>query len=92
MSILNNYKEEYKDSFQYKNIKRLLKEKKLNPKKTKDLKYLISLTLGKEINKINFDYLLTFLLEYITPKNEKILYEYFFQSCELGLLNNNRFK
>ena len=88
MSILNNTKEELKESEQYKKIKKLLKDKNLNPKKEKDLKDLLSLTLSPGIKNFNFDYLLIFLLKYITPENEKIFYEYFFQSFELDKINN----
>ena len=87
MSILNNTKEELKESEQYKKIKKLLKDKNLNPKKEKDLKDLLSLTLRPGIN-FNFDYLLIFLLKYMTPENERIFYEYLFQSFELDKLNN----
>ena len=88
MSILNNNKEELKESEQYQKIKKLLKDKNLNLKKTKDLKDLLSLTLSHEIEKSNLDYLLIFLLKYITSENEKIFYDYLFQSFELDKLNN----
>ena len=84
MSILNNTKEGLKESEHYKKIKKSLKDKNLNPKKLEDLKDLLSLTLRDEFN---FDDLLIFLLKYITQKNEKIFYEYFFQSLELDKLN-----
>ena len=88
MSILNNNKEELKESEQYTKIRNLLKDKNLNPKITNDLKDLLSLTLRPGIQNFNFDYLLLFLLKYITTENEKIFYEYFFQSLELDKLNN----
>ena len=86
MSIINNAKEEIKHSEQYKNIKQLLKDKNLNPKNSKDLKYLLNLTLRKGIKKFNLDYLLIFLLKFFNKENEKIFYEYFFQSCKLDKL------
>ena len=50
MSNLNNCKDikEYED---YNSIKKLLKQKNLNPKKPNDLKYLLSLTLIFPIGK-----------------------------------------
>ena len=88
MSILNNNKEELRESEHCKTIKKLLKDRNLNPKKTKDLKDLLSLTLNDENKNFNYDYLLYFLLKYINPENEKIFYEYFFQSFELDEINN----
>ena len=71
-------------------IKKLLKEKNLNAKNDKDLKYLLSLTLLPKINKykINFKSLISFLFKYKTTKNENLFYDFFFQSCELGKINN----
>lgn len=87
MSDLNKQKDTIEDE-QFNSIKKLLKNKKLNPKKSDDLKYLLSLTLRPKIKKFNFEYLLIFLLKYINSSNESIFYEFFFQSCELGKLNN----
>ena len=84
----NLVKREGKDNEQDKSIKKLLKEKNLNPEQPHDLKYLLSLTLRPKIKKFNFEYLLLFLLKYLNQANESIFYEYFFQSCELGKINN----
>ena len=81
-------KKDGKDNEQDKSIKKLLKEKNLNPEQPHDLKYLLSLTLRPKIKKFNFEYLLLFLLKYLNQENETIFYEYFFQSCELGKINN----
>ena len=81
-------KKDGKDNEQDKSIKKLLKEKNLNPEQSHDLKYLLSLTLRPKIKKFNFEYLLLFLLKYLNQTNETIFYEYFFQSCELGKINN----
>lgn len=81
-------KKDGKDNEQDKSIKKLLKEKNLNPEEPHDLKYLLSLTLRPKIKKFNFEYLLLFLLKYLNQANETIFYEYFFQSCELGKINN----
>ena len=88
MSSFINFKEEAKEDEQFISIKKLLKEKNLDPHKSKDLKYLLSLTLRPMIKKFNFEYLLIFLLKYLNPKNKSIFYEFLFQSCELGKLNN----
>ena len=87
MSNLNNCKDikEYED---YNSIKKLLKQKNLNPKKPNDLKYLLSLTLRSSIKKYNLDYLLNYLLKYLNSSNKSIFYEFLFQSCEQGILNN----
>ena len=84
-NICKGDKKEYED---YNTIKKLLKQKNLNPKKSKDLKYLLSLTLRQSIKEFNFDYLLLFLLKYLNSNNKLIFYEYFFQTCELGKLNS----
>lgn len=74
-------------------IKKLLKERNLNPKKSKDLKYLLSLTINPDFKKynsyinINFDCLLNFLLNYLNPNTLPIFTEFFFHSCELGSLS-----
>ena len=38
--------------------------------------------------KINFKSLISFLFKYKTTKNENLFYDFFFQSCELGKINN----
>ena len=88
MSIINNSKEELKESKQYKNIKKFLKDNNLNPKKSKDLLYLLSLTLKPKIKEYKPNYLLNFLLELFNRENEKIFYEYFFLLCKLDKLHN----
>lgn len=71
-------------------IKKLLKEKNLNPKRSQDLKYLLSLSLLPKTNKFNFNFrsLISLLIKYKTEKNEHIFYDFFFQSCELGKIDN----
>ena len=80
-----------KDTNNFSNIKKLLKEKNLNPKKTKDLKYLLSLTINPDLkkfsNSINFDCLLLFLFNYLSPNTLYLFTELFFHSCELGSLS-----
>ena len=88
MSSFINLKEEGKEDEQFISIKKLLKDKNLNPHKSNDLKYLLSLTLRPTIKKFNFEYLIIFLMKYLNSKNESIFYEFLFQSCELGKLNN----
>ena len=90
MKNKNNSIDNSIDSEQRASIKKLLKEKKLNPKNSEDLKYLLSLTLLPKINKykFNFNSLISLLLKYKTPKNEGIFYNFFFQSCELGKIKN----
>ena len=90
MRNTNKSKENSIDSEQRASIKKLLKEKNLNPKNSEDLKYLLSLTLLPKINKykFNFNSLISLLLKYKTPKNEGIFYDFFFQSCELGKVNS----
>ena len=88
MSSLINLKEESKGDEQFISIKKLLKDKNLDPHKSNDLKYLLSLTLRPTIKNFNFEYLLIFLMKYLNSKNESIFYEFLFQSCELGKLNN----
>ena len=88
MSRPNSFKNTTKENDLITNIISLLKEKNLNPSKTKDLKYLLSLTVNPDIKKINLEYLLIFLLKYLSPENEQLFYENFFQSCELGKLHN----
>ena len=80
--------ENIKEDEQFNSIQKFLKDKKLNPKKSNDLKYLLSLTLKPAIKKVNFEYLLIFLLKYLNSENESIFYEFLFQSCERGKLNN----
>ena len=87
MSNLNSIKGDKKENEDNKRIKKLLKKKNLNLKNSKDLKYLLSLTLQPTKKKYNFNYLLSFLVKYLNSTNESIFYEYLFQSCELGKLN-----
>ena len=90
MKDTNNSIESGKNIEQKSKIKKLLKEKNLNAKNDKDLKYLLSLSLLPKINKykINFKSLISFLFKYKTKKNENLFYDFFFQSCELGKIDN----
>ena len=90
MKDTNNSIESGKNIEQKSSIKKLLKEKNLNAKNDKDLKYLLSLSLLPKINKykINFKSLISFLFKYKTKKNENLFYDFFFQSCELGKIDN----
>ena len=88
MSRLNSFKETSKENEHFSKIKKQLKDKNLSPNKINDLKFLLSLTINPVIERFNFDYLLTFLLKYLNSDNEPIFYEYFFQSCELGKVQN----
>ena len=88
MSFIIKSKETTKEEEQYNNIKKLIKEKNLNPKKPKDVKYLLSLTMRTDIKAFNYEYLLNYLMKYLDHSNERMFYEYFFQSCELGKLTN----
>lgn len=88
MSRPNSFKNTSKENDLIINIISLLKDKNLNPSKTKDLKYLLSLTINPDIKRINLEYLLVFLIKYLSPENETLFYEYFFQSCELGKIHN----
>ena len=88
MSYSYKQKDNLKEGKQFNSINKWLKDNKLNPKKSNDLKYLLSLTLKSAVKKFNIDYLLIFLLKYLNSENESIFYEFLFQSCELGKLNN----
>ena len=90
MSSMNQSRESSTDTEQKTSIKKLLKEKNLNPKRSEDLKYLLSLSLLPKMNKFNFNFhsLISLLLKYKTAKNEPIFYDFFFQSCELSKINN----
>ena len=90
MSITNHSIESSTDIEQKTSIKALLKEKNLNPSNPSDLKYLLSLSLLPKKNKFKFNFhsLISFLLKYKTEKNESIFYNFFFQSCELGKIDN----
>ena len=88
MSYSYKQKDNIKEEEQFNSINKWLKDKKLNPKKSNDLKYLLYLTLKPEIKKFNVDCLLVFLSKYLNSENESIFYEFLFQSCELGKLNN----
>ena len=67
-------------------IKKLLNEKKLNPKDIKDLDKLLYIAFNQKAKKLNTEYLVTFLLKYKHPGNESLFYKYLFQACELGNL------
>ena len=88
MSRPNSFKKTCKEKEIFTNIVSLLKDKNLNPNKTNDLKYLLSLTINPDIKSFNIEYLLLFLLRYINLDNEPIFIENFFQSCEIGKLQN----
>ena len=88
MSYSYKQKDNLKEGKQFNSINKWLKDNKLNPKKSNDLKYLLSLTLKSAVKKFNIDYLLIFLLKYLNSENESIFYEFLFQSCEQGKLNN----
>ena len=90
MSITNHSIESSTDTEQKTSIKALLKEKNLDPNNPSDLKYLLSLSLLPKKNKFKFNFhsLISFLLKYKTEKNESIFYNFFFQSCELGKIDN----
>ena len=88
MSTSNKHKENSKEDKQFNSIKKLLKDKNLNPKKTKNLKELLSLNLDPKIKILNFENFITFLLQYLNSKNKSIFYEFLFKSCELGKLKN----
>ena len=90
MSSMNQSQESSTDTEQKTSIKKLLKEKNLNPKCSEDLKYLLSLSLLPKMNKFNFNFhsLISLLLKYKTAQNEPIFYDFFFESCELSKINN----
>jgi ankyrin repeat protein len=90
MSSMNQSQESSTDTEQKTSIKKLLKEKNLNPKRSEDLKYLLSLSLLPKMNKFNFNFhsLISLLLKYKTAQNEPIFYDFFFESCELSRINN----
>ena len=90
MSITNHSIESSTDTEQKTSIKALLQEKNLDPNNPSDLKYLLSLSLLPKKNKFKFNFhsLISFLLKYKTEKNESIFYNFFFQSCELGKIDN----
>ena len=88
MSGHNSFKDPEKEKDQFNNIKSLLKDKNLNPKKINDLKDLFSLTINPAFKRFNLEYLIIFLLKYLNEENEAIFYQYFFHYCELGILQN----
>ena len=88
MSGHNSFKDPEKEKDQFNNIKSLLKDKNLNPKKINDLKDLFSLTINPAYKRFNLEYLIIFLLKYLNEENEPIFYQYFFHYCELGKLQN----
>ena len=92
MSNINQSIESSTSTEQKTSIKKLLKDKNLNPEKSDDLKYLLSLSLLPKINKYKFNFksLISFLLKFRNLQNELIFYDFFFQSCELGKIDNVR--
>lgn len=81
-----SFKENTNEINNYSSIKALLREKKLNPNRISDLKYLLSLTINPDINRFNYKILLNYLLKYLQDDTLPIFKEFFFQSCELGSL------
>ena len=81
-----SFKENTNEINNYSSIKALLREKKLNPNRISDLKYLLSLTINPDINRFNYKILLNYLLKYLQDDTLQIFTEFFFQSCELGSL------
>ena len=81
-----SFKENSNEINNYSSIKSLLREKKLNPNRISDLKYLLSLTINPDINRFNYKILLNYLLKYLQDDTLPIFTEFFFQSCELGSL------
>ena len=81
-----SFKENTNEINNYSSIKALLREKKLNPNRISDLKYLLSLTINPDINRFNYKILLNYLLKYLQDDTLPIFTEFFFQSCELGSL------
>ena len=71
----------------FSSIKKFLNDNHLDIQNTKDFRYLLSFTLRNGPNN-NFNYLLNFLIKHVNSENEHIFYEYLFQSCELGKINN----
>lgn len=92
MSNINKSIESSTDTEQKISIKKLLKDRNLNPNKSEDLKYLLSLSLLPKINKYKFNFksLLSYLLKYKNPKNDSVFNDFLFQSCELGKIDNVR--
>jgi ankyrin repeat protein len=92
MSNINKSIESSTDTEQKTSIKKLLKDRNLNPNKSEDLKYLLSLSLLPKINKYKFNFksLLSYLLKYKNPKNDSVFNDFLFQSCELGKIDNVR--
>lgn len=90
MSNINKSIESSTDTEQKTSIKKLLKDRNLNPNKSEDLKYLLSLSLLPKINKYKFNFksLLSYLLKYKNPKNDSVFNDFLFQSCELGKIDN----
>ena len=83
----NSFKQKEAEFHDFSNIKSLLQEKNLNPKEIPDLKYLLSLTINPNINNINLNKLLIYLLKYLNSETLPTFTEFFFQSCELGSLS-----
>ena len=81
--LKNNTNEDKKFS----DIQNMLKKQNLNPKNICTLKYLLSMTLSKELIKFNNETFLLYLLKFRNQKNEFLFKEYLFQVCELSRLN-----
>lgn len=90
MSRPNSFKKTSKEKEILIDIMTLLKNKNRNPSNTKDLKYLLNLTINPDYKsfKSEYEYLLIFLLKNLNPKNEPIFNEYFFKTCEIGKIEN----
>ena len=87
MSKNDSLNESSKEDIQFNNIKKLLKDKNLNPKNIEDLQTLLNFTINPKYKKFNFEELIDFLLNYYTSENVSIFYKYFFQFCELSKLS-----
>ena len=83
----NNINEEHYDEQNYKTMTKFLKNKQIDLNNENHIRYLLSLTLKSEQKDFDFQYLLSFLLNYLKEENKNIFYEYFFQCCEFGKLN-----
>ena len=73
-----SFKENTNEINNYSSIKALLREKKLNPNRISDLKYLLSLTINPDINRFNYKILLNYLLKYLQDDTLPIFTEFFF--------------
>ena len=73
-----SFKENTNEITNYSSIRALLREKKLNPNRISDLKYLLSLTINPDINRFNYKILLNYLLKYLQDDTLPIFTEFFF--------------